>query len=190
MILQLEMEVRAGAWVEEIVDALNRALDEPPCDWGEWEVGGLRLLKVDEKRAVIPVREVWYHPGAGWAWLQTEGPDEQGICFGFVVSPLCPDGEWGTWFADEPREAGARQAWSADSAIQVSKAMDREALEAWADQRSGVERLDDVESGAFRVRCPACGEVKEFYAASTALDFLSSHRRTCGAVYVLVEERR
>ena len=189
MILQLEMEVRAGASVEEIVDALNRALDEPPCDWGEWEVGGLRLLKLDEKRTVIPVRTVWYHPGAGWAWLQTEGPDEQGICFGFVVSPLCPEGEWGTWFADEPREAGARQAWSADSAIQVSKAMDREALEAWADQRSGVERLDVVESGAYRVECPACGEVKEFYAASTALDFLSSHHRTCGAVYVLLEEQ-
>lgn len=34
-----------GIGPAQIVNAINEALDEPPCDWGEWYVGGVEVMQ-------------------------------------------------------------------------------------------------------------------------------------------------
>jgi hypothetical protein len=31
-----------------VENAINTALDEPPCDWGEWIVGAATIIEIDE----------------------------------------------------------------------------------------------------------------------------------------------
>jgi hypothetical protein len=44
----LELKVRAPTTTGEsdITDGINGALDEPPCDWGEWVVGTAEVTRI------------------------------------------------------------------------------------------------------------------------------------------------
>lgn len=46
----LELVVEADATVGEndIENAINAALDEPPCDWGDWTVTAAVIVKVEK----------------------------------------------------------------------------------------------------------------------------------------------
>jgi hypothetical protein len=45
--LQLIVEAPTTTGESEVENALNAALDEPPCDWGNWTVGAARIIAVD-----------------------------------------------------------------------------------------------------------------------------------------------
>lgn len=45
--LTVEVIVPVLTTENEVSDALNAAFDEPPCEWGDWEVGGLSVIKVE-----------------------------------------------------------------------------------------------------------------------------------------------
>lgn len=42
----VEVTVPAATGESEVAAAVNAALDEPPCDWGEWEVGPATIAEV------------------------------------------------------------------------------------------------------------------------------------------------
>lgn len=44
--LTIDVTVPATTGENEIEEALNAALDEPPCDWEEWTVGRLKITEV------------------------------------------------------------------------------------------------------------------------------------------------
>ncbi len=46
MTLEIEVVVPAATSENEVAIALNQALDEPLCDWGDWEIGALRITRV------------------------------------------------------------------------------------------------------------------------------------------------
>lgn len=50
--LTLTIEVTAPATVgeNEISAAINAALDEPPCDWDDWEVGAAIITAIRKHR--------------------------------------------------------------------------------------------------------------------------------------------
>ena len=50
MTLQIEVEVDARVGESEVGSAINAALDEPPCDWGDWTVGAAVIVKVEKYR--------------------------------------------------------------------------------------------------------------------------------------------
>lgn len=52
-----------------------------------------------------PIIASWYHSN-GWIWWATEQVDDD-IYFGFVVSPLCPEGEWGYFSQKELNQVAA-----------------------------------------------------------------------------------
>lgn len=41
--LALEVTVPEETPDQDVVDSINRALDEPPCDWAEWIVGAVTI---------------------------------------------------------------------------------------------------------------------------------------------------
>jgi hypothetical protein len=43
--LQIDIEAPTKYSGEDIAEAINAALDEPPCEWGDWTVGGARVVK-------------------------------------------------------------------------------------------------------------------------------------------------
>ena len=44
--LQIEVEVPAVVGENEVSNAINAALEEPPCDWGDWTVGAAVITRV------------------------------------------------------------------------------------------------------------------------------------------------
>jgi len=48
--LTLEVVASNTTSENEITTSLNAALDEPPCDWGEWEVGSIVVADVRHER--------------------------------------------------------------------------------------------------------------------------------------------
>ena len=44
--LQLTVEVPATVGESEVENAINAALDEPPCDWDDWTVSGVSIVGV------------------------------------------------------------------------------------------------------------------------------------------------
>lgn len=46
MTLQVMVTVPAITPESEVESAFNAALDEPPCDWGEWVVGAVSIVSV------------------------------------------------------------------------------------------------------------------------------------------------
>lgn len=44
--LSLTVEVPYDVGEHDVEAALNEALDEPPCEWGEWTVGGVTIDQV------------------------------------------------------------------------------------------------------------------------------------------------
>ena len=47
MTLQFEVTVPAEVGESSVEIALNGALDEPPCEWGDWTVGAVRIVNVE-----------------------------------------------------------------------------------------------------------------------------------------------
>jgi hypothetical protein len=45
--LTLIVDVPATTGENEVETAINAALDEPPCDWGEWIVGAATIQGVE-----------------------------------------------------------------------------------------------------------------------------------------------
>ena len=43
--LKLSVTVPSTVTDREIVDAINGALDEPPCDWQDWMVGAVTVTR-------------------------------------------------------------------------------------------------------------------------------------------------
>lgn len=66
-----------------------------------------RLRQDLERHLDAPLVCVFVH-ATGWIWCATE-EQEDGTYFGFVVSPLCPEGEWGYFSRSEPESVGARK---------------------------------------------------------------------------------
>lgn len=46
MKFELEVEVPATVGENEVSTAINAALDEPPCEWGDWVVGPASIVDV------------------------------------------------------------------------------------------------------------------------------------------------
>jgi hypothetical protein len=46
--LYLEVEVPKNTKPADVAEALNAALDEPPCEWGEWTVGAVLVDEEDQ----------------------------------------------------------------------------------------------------------------------------------------------
>lgn len=46
MKFEIEVTVPATTGENEVSTAINAALDEPPCDWGDWEVGAAIIVTV------------------------------------------------------------------------------------------------------------------------------------------------
>lgn len=46
MTLQLTVIVPDDVGESAVEDAINAALDEPPCDWGDWTVSGVDIINV------------------------------------------------------------------------------------------------------------------------------------------------
>jgi hypothetical protein len=46
MTLSLEVVVFAEVGESEVEEAINAALAEPPCDWGDWSVRAARIKTV------------------------------------------------------------------------------------------------------------------------------------------------
>jgi len=47
MTFELQVTVPAATGESEVQNAINQALDEPPCDWGRWIVGAAVITKVE-----------------------------------------------------------------------------------------------------------------------------------------------
>lgn len=47
--IQLVVEAEHTTGEAEIANAINEALDEPPCDWGDWEVSLASVVDVKLK---------------------------------------------------------------------------------------------------------------------------------------------
>ncbi len=47
MTIQLTVTAPAVAGESEVCRAVDAALDEPPCDWGEWSVSMASVIKVE-----------------------------------------------------------------------------------------------------------------------------------------------
>ena len=45
-LVQIEIETPHTTGENEVERAINAALDEPPCDWGEWCVGYASITQV------------------------------------------------------------------------------------------------------------------------------------------------
>lgn len=43
--------VQATVGENEVEQAINQALDEPPCDWGDWEVRQAVIITVKKEKA-------------------------------------------------------------------------------------------------------------------------------------------
>jgi len=43
---QLEVTTDARVGESTVEEAINAALDEPPCEWGDWYVGIAKIVKV------------------------------------------------------------------------------------------------------------------------------------------------
>ena len=52
--MTLKIEVPAATGENEVETAINAALDEPPCDWGEWTVGAAIITNVERSRRAKP----------------------------------------------------------------------------------------------------------------------------------------
>lgn len=48
--LELQVTVPATTGESEVERAVNAALDEPPCDWGDWTVGEVVITKITKGR--------------------------------------------------------------------------------------------------------------------------------------------
>lgn len=46
--VQIQVEVPESAKAEEVITQIDAALNEPPCDWGEWSVGFSEVVKVSD----------------------------------------------------------------------------------------------------------------------------------------------
>jgi len=57
-------------------------------------------VKLDDKKLVVK----FFTPDNGWTWYATEF-DGEDIFFGLVVSPICPEGEWGNFSLSELKKA-------------------------------------------------------------------------------------
>lgn len=49
MTLSIEVLVPAEVGENEVEEAINAALDEPPCDWEEWSIGAAGIKTVIEE---------------------------------------------------------------------------------------------------------------------------------------------
>lgn len=49
--LQLTVTVPAATAERDVEAAIDAALDEPPCDWGVWKVGGVEITAVRKFKA-------------------------------------------------------------------------------------------------------------------------------------------
>lgn len=47
MTLQLTVTVPDSTGESDVEKAINGALDEPPCDWEDWVVGGAQITNVE-----------------------------------------------------------------------------------------------------------------------------------------------
>jgi hypothetical protein len=54
--LQVSVTVPAEAGESEVESAINAALDEPPCYWGDWVVGAATIISVE--RGELPYDEL------------------------------------------------------------------------------------------------------------------------------------
>jgi hypothetical protein len=50
MTLQITVTVPATTGESEVERAINAALDEPPCDWEDWEVG---LASITDVKRIV-----------------------------------------------------------------------------------------------------------------------------------------
>lgn len=48
IVLQVEITVPVTVGESEVERELNAALDEPPCDWGNWTVGAVSIVGVGQ----------------------------------------------------------------------------------------------------------------------------------------------
>jgi hypothetical protein len=46
MTLQFDVEVPARVAESLVESAINQALDEGPCNWGDWTIGGVSIVNV------------------------------------------------------------------------------------------------------------------------------------------------
>jgi hypothetical protein len=51
--LQIDVTIPTATTEEEVKEAINAALDEPPCNWGEWVVGAARAVTAQESKAEL-----------------------------------------------------------------------------------------------------------------------------------------
>ena len=49
--LHITVTVPATVGESEVENAINAALDEPPCDWGDWTVDGATIVGVHKFEA-------------------------------------------------------------------------------------------------------------------------------------------
>lgn len=54
MTLEIRVTVPAIVSENEVGRAINAALDEPPCDWGDWTVGAAVITKVAKHQGRTP----------------------------------------------------------------------------------------------------------------------------------------
>ena len=48
--LEVEVEIPANIGESEVEAAINAALEEPPCEWGDWSVGAAVITKARNER--------------------------------------------------------------------------------------------------------------------------------------------
>jgi len=45
VVIQIEVETPSDISEHKVANAINAALEEPPCDWGNWTVGIARVVE-------------------------------------------------------------------------------------------------------------------------------------------------
>jgi len=66
----------------------------------------VRKVLDEIKKAKRKIRGVW--GVRGWMWIATGQPSKY-IQEGWVISPIVPKGEFGSWYVWEPKEVGAEE---------------------------------------------------------------------------------